>query len=89
MLWLLSTTFITQLNGVQDQESLLPPLGQDGIAPAGCSVRREARELESQSTNPSSVEYYYSSRSQYQAFTFGKEEVENTEEGMEALMVRQ
>lgn len=88
MLWLLSTTFIIQLNRVQDQESLLPPLGQGGITHK-CSVPREACELESQSTNPSSVEYYCSSRSQYQAFTFGKEEVENTEEGMEALMVWQ
>lgn len=66
MPWLLSTTFITQLNGVQDQESLLPPLGQGGTTLTGCSVLKEACELKLQITNPSSEEYYYSSRSQYQ-----------------------
>lgn len=70
---------------MQDQERLFPPSGQGGRTLAGRNIPREARELQSQITSPSSVECYYSSRNQHQAFRAGTEEVEKTEEGMEAL----
>jgi len=66
MPWLLSTTFITQLPGVQAQERLPPPLGQGGTALAGRRALRAACELSSQITTPSSAENHYSSRRQHQ-----------------------
>lgn len=67
MPWLLSTTLIRQLNGVQDQEGLFPPLGWGSWTLEGHSFLRQACDLLSQTTNHSFVDYYlYYSPNQYQ-----------------------